>query len=739
MNIRFRSIKGRITLLVILSVIILTALLVGISYALSERTITDAYLNQLENFDQKVNRDLERFYQTNINRARFFAENGVIVEAIDTGEYGPAVDIMGSFFKKIGVFENIFLSTAERDSRIVADGIGGESVGLEWRSEAFEENIERALKGESHVSSPYKSPVSGKPVVLITAPIQKNGQVIGIFGLPIDLGTFSYELVKNIKIGKTGYPFITDSKGLTFAHPDKEQILKLNITEYEWGREMIKRESGAEIHYEWQGKKKIVTTYKNEKFGFMVGASIYLSDITDDVYYMSAVMTGAGGAGLILTALFVFFVVRRRLNPLDEFNDIFSAAALGDLTVRFDVTSVNCSEIMQCGKDSCPDYGRDGVLCWFDVGSYAPAFGKEVHCPKILSGEYKDCTECTVHMQVCTDEIYTLAAWFNKFIENMHDLIAQITVAADNLSIAVQEIASGNQNLSQRTSEQASSIEEIASTIEETTTISNQNADKAQTARGSSNEARTLADDGRDVMNQTVSSIGEINQSSEKIADIITMINDIAFQTNLLALNAAVEAARAGDSGRGFAVVAGEVRNLAQRSGSAAKEIEDLIKESREIVQRGTGLARKSGESLESILEGVRKVGEVIEDITASIEEQKQGMNQINTAILEMDTMTQNNATLVEETAATSEEMSNQAQEMIAMVARFKLDSGSTAIHQREQQKLISRRTGSSEESEKRTNESGNSPAGNDTTKTPERKGAGNLSELMEEDGFEEF
>lgn len=240
MNIRFRSIKGRITLLVILSVVILTALLVGISYTISERTITGAYMNQLENFDQKVNRDLEGFYETNVNRALFFAENSVVVEAMETGEYGPAIDIMGSFFEKIGVFENIFLSTAEPDSMIVADGIGGKSVDLKWRSEVFEENIEKALKGETHISSPYKSPVSDKPVVLITAPIQQNGRVIGIFGLPIDLGTYSYDLIKNIKIGKTGYPFITDSKGLTFAHPDKERILKLNITEYERGRDTLR-------------------------------------------------------------------------------------------------------------------------------------------------------------------------------------------------------------------------------------------------------------------------------------------------------------------------------------------------------------------------------------------------------------------------------------------------------------------------------------------------------------------
>jgi methyl-accepting chemotaxis protein len=252
-------------------------------------------------------------------------------------------------------------------------------------------------------------------------------------------------------------------------------------------------------------------------------------------------------------------------------------------------------------------------------------------------------------------------------------MVSNIIVASQNLAQAIDQITSGNQNLSQRTSEQASSLEEIASTIEQASAAINQNADNAGNANGMSSESSRLAKDGGNIVMSAVQAINEVNQSSKKIADIITVINEISFQTNLLALNAAVEAARAGEQGRGFAVVAGEVRNLAQRSGTAAKEISVLIKDSIDKVDNATDLANKSGEALNVIVKGTNDVGKMISEIAASSLEQKQGMNQINIAITEMDSMTQQNAALVEETASASEEMAGQARAMLEMMDTFKI------------------------------------------------------------------
>ncbi len=269
------------------------------------------------------------------------------------------------------------------------------------------------------------------------------------------------------------------------------------------------------------------------------------------------------------------------------------------------------------------------------------------------------------------DEVGTMASSLNMAADNLERLVAEVKVAVSNLTQAVNEIANGNENLSQRTSEQASSLEEIAATIEEATATIKQNADHATRANEISEKTRDMARNGNELVNDAVVAINEINASSKRIGEILTLINEISFQTNLLALNAAVEAARAGEQGRGFAVVAGEVRNLAQRSGSAAKEIGELIRDSLDKIDTGTTLVNKSGEALKEIMQSIQELYKTITEIATASDEQKQGIDQINVAVSDLDTMTQQNAALVEETASASEEMANQAQELASMMERF--------------------------------------------------------------------
>ena len=266
----------------------------------------------------------------------------------------------------------------------------------------------------------------------------------------------------------------------------------------------------------------------------------------------------------------------------------------------------------------------------------------------------------------------------NQSIENLRRMGGQIQSSSVNMVNAAGEIAQGNSDLSQRTEEQASSLEETASSMEELTSTVKQNADNARQANQLATGAREQAEKGGDVVQRAVSAMSEINSSSKKIADIIGVIDEIAFQTNLLALNAAVEAARAGEQGRGFAVVAGEVRNLAQRSAGAAKEIKALIQDSVEKVSDGTKLVDQSGETLEEIVGAVKKVSDIIAEIAAASQEQSSGIEQVNKAVTQMDQVTQQNAALVEEAAAASESMDEQARGLSELITFFKIDQNSS-------------------------------------------------------------
>lgn len=263
----------------------------------------------------------------------------------------------------------------------------------------------------------------------------------------------------------------------------------------------------------------------------------------------------------------------------------------------------------------------------------------------------------------------------NAVVQNLSQTITTVREAVQAVSAGAEQITKGNENLSQRTSEQASALEETSASMEEMTSTVKQNADNAKQANQLAIAARDIADKGGSVTVRAVEAMGEINKSSKKIADIITVIDEIAFQTNLLALNAAVEAARAGEHGRGFAVVAAEVRNLAQRSATAAKEIKGLINESIQRVNDGSELVNQSGKTLEEIVSSVKRVTDIIAEITAASQEQAQGIDQVNKAIMQMDETTQQNAALVEETTSASQSMKDQAQELMRQVEVFKVDA----------------------------------------------------------------
>ena len=275
-------------------------------------------------------------------------------------------------------------------------------------------------------------------------------------------------------------------------------------------------------------------------------------------------------------------------------------------------------------------------------------------------------------------EFEDIATSFNVFLERLDTIMVQIRSSIDNITSAATEIAQGNHDLSARTEAQASSLEETASAMEELTSTVKQNAENARDANRSAAAASQVADKGGAVVSQVVSTMGEIDASAKKIVDIISVIDGIAFQTNILALNAAVEAARAGEQGRGFAVVAAEVRNLAQRSAAAAREVKALIGDSVHKVSLGTVLVNQAGSTIGEVVTSVQQVSAIMGAISLASEEQTIGIEQVDQAIDQMDQSTQQNAALVEQATAAAQSLQDQAQQLTRVIGAFKT-SGSGA------------------------------------------------------------
>ncbi|HEX5345092.1 MAG TPA: methyl-accepting chemotaxis protein [Duganella sp.] len=318
-----------------------------------------------------------------------------------------------------------------------------------------------------------------------------------------------------------------------------------------------------------------------------------------------------------------------------------------------------------------------GVCAWRLTRGITVPLGQAVDIAVAVANK-----DLTSHIEATSqDETGRLLQALQQMNDGLISIVTEVRNGTESISTASSQIAAGNLDLSGRTEEQASSLEETASSMEELTATVKQNADNARQANQLAVKASEVAQRGGGVVSEVVTTMDAITGSSRKIADIISVIDGIAFQTNILALNAAVEAARAGEQGRGFAVVASEVRNLAQRSAAAAKEIKSLIDDSLEKVNAGSALVTQAGSTMSEVVESIQRVTDIVSEITSASLEQSSGIEQVNQAIGQMDQVTQQNAALVEEAAAAAGALHDQADALTAIVAVFKLHEAPAGRH----------------------------------------------------------
>lgn len=471
-------------------------------------------------------------------------------------------------------------------------------------------------------TAPYQSVAgrtSGKLVVTFAEPVIVAGALKGVVGGTVTLDRIVKD-VSAIQPTEHSYAFLVDGSGLIVTHPDPALTMKQSV-------DVAPDLSPVQLQELAVSGKVLQTTLKNREVVLKVskieGADwllVLVLDKTDALSGLSAMLKSSVILAVltILSAVVVLgWLLSRSLARLTQVRDAMQdvASGDGDLSLR--------------------------------IGD---------------SGQ---------------DELSDIARAYNQFASKLATILKGVRVNSESVQVGASEIARGNLDLSARTEQQASSLEETASSMEELTSTVKRNADSARQANELAQASAQLAEKGGALMAKVVDTMGAINASAARVADITGVIDSIAFQTNILALNAAVEAARAGEAGRGFAVVATEVRSLAQRSAQAAKEIKELIGTSSAQVTQGVQLVEAVGSAMSEISRSVERVHDNTSAITIASEEQSAGIAQVNQAVSQMDAVTQQNAALVEEAAAAAASLLQQAQEMAAAVAQFKLDDAS--------------------------------------------------------------
>ena len=469
--------------------------------------------------------------------------------------------------------------------------------------------------GKPVLTKPYTDVATKKPMVSFTAPVMQNGQRVGVVAAAMFLDGVS-EVVRAIHPTPASYAFLVDRDGLMLAHPDGQWV---NKPAKEWNAELTPERLQSLAADDKVSALPLDGAAKLIK-GIPIKGTEWTLMLAMDKADVTAGMRNATRSALIALVLVALVAagimsvittaVFQRLSRVRRAMDSLSSGN-GDLTLRLD---------------------EDGK-----------------------------------------DELTQISRSFNQFVNQITGILQDVRRSSDTVKISSTEIASGNQDLSARTEQQAGALEETASAMEQLTSTVQQNSESARRANELAGNASRIAAQGGEVVGNVVSTMEAINASSRQIADIITVIDGIAFQTNILALNAAVEAARAGEQGRGFAVLASAVRSLAPRTAQAAKEIKQLIHNSVAKVADGGVLVAQAGQTMEQIVASIRDVSVIVSEIAHASSEQNGGIQEVNLAITHIDEGTQQNAALVEQAAAAAKSLQDEAHRLSVLVGGFKM------------------------------------------------------------------